>query len=922
MNRLTRSALALPLALAIGQAVAEDRQVSYNFTPPLAPGFPQDGKWTDIENWVAPVCLQFDGQGSCVTKGWPGLQPADATETVFHEVSFGAGAPFSETTMNLDVDVSIGALTNGTHFEIGAKLGLQKYVLPAYSSPEYKTATLDNDGLIDLYGTIYSSGILDLTGGGNLAMLAGIIEARSLNISTHISGGGTIREYGNTNQTTFANSGLIEATLTALPLTLKALAPGRIMYNAGMFRAVDGAKFKLVGSTSGYADAVIQNSNGTIAAFDGSLVELSGVEIRNGTFTTSGSGRIDATGRLSLDSVTNQGLLNITGGQTLRLLDSIVNDGTIQLDTQYLNTEINLISGAGTSIGIDGTGALVLNHPTRAVLRGFGLDLINGSQHTIRGAGKIESVPHLTNLGLINANNASATLALNLANGPASPTLLNTGSIAAQNGGTLAIASPSWEYPLTLNSSGLITADTGSLVQLKYVALTGGTLSTIGTGVIRIVESASAFGSLTNLGTFELTSSTTLLGGTVTNQGSIRLGSTSSGATLNVKGNAVLAGTGTLLLSSRADNELAAASVSGATLTNGAEHTIRGAGKLGTYGLAIINDGLIEASLGSGMQIAVSGNTTQLTNNGTLRAVAGNQLQVVQKLTNFDAATATLTGGRYEAIGTLRLPVSAGIVNNGAAIVLDGPGGKIYSGSGTNDALAPFASNLADGRFEIRNGRNFNAGAFANAGQIHIGAGSTLSTASYTQHAGRTEVDGILQTSNLVIAGGELTGLGTVLGSLSNLGFLSPGNSPGTLAITGDFTQSSGTLSMELGAGNSDRLLITGTAKLGGTLAVSLWNTPGAAPYHPATGTWFDLIEAESILGVFDSVLLPVVPGIAWQLNYLVDASGTTDLVRLSTLAAPVPIPAAGFLAMSVLPWFIVLTRRQRRAGAAQVSHQ
>ena len=59
-----------------------------------------------------------------------------------------------------------------------------------------------------------------------------------------------------------------------------------------------------------------------------------------------------------------------------------------------------------------------------------------------------------------------------------------------------------------------------------------------------------------------------------------------------------------------------------------------------------------------------------------------------------------------------------------------------------------------------------------------------------------------------------------------NNGTVSPGNSPGTLTIVGNYTQgSSGNLAMEIaGPNNFDRLVVSGTASLAGTLTVTTVN--------------------------------------------------------------------------------------------------
>lgn len=61
---------------------------------------------------------------------------------------------------------------------------------------------------------------------------------------------------------------------------------------------------------------------------------------------------------------------------------------------------------------------------------------------------------------------------------------------------------------------------------------------------------------------------------------------------------------------------------------------------------------------------------------------------------------------------------------------------------------------------------------------------------------------------------------GLINGNVTNNGTVNPGNSPGTLSINGDFTQtSSGTLQIEIASSSVfDRLVVSGNAALAGTL--------------------------------------------------------------------------------------------------------
>jgi len=921
-RRPTAAALAALFVALPPLAAAEGRSVSFQFDPPIAIGLPQVGEWSNVENWKPTICLQYSGD-SCVEKGYPGLaQPADAIDHVFYHVNLSGSAPFSTTTMSMNVNAGdISGITSGVIFDIDGQLGLQKYKVPVYSLPfEWETATFENNSQANLNGRLYSSGKIDLTGDGILSLTGGLIEVDNFTNSSRINGVGTIKPIFSDVTDFYGNTGIIDANFNGAPL--KIYLPWTALsktYNSGRLEASDGGILRLIGNNGfGYGttrsivqSVTFQSSGGVIQALDGSTVELSGqIELRDGRLATAGSGRIEVKGPLWLDSVTNDGLIHVAHGVKVWLVDGISNNGLLQLDGALNDSQIELSGSSTDIVEIGGSGALELNHATRSQLLSWGPGLGNGPQHTIRGTGKMALWESLFNLGLIDADVAGTLkLAWNHTG-----QMNNSGVLRARNGGLLDIAGAAWTNPLMLNNTGgVLTALDGSVVQLSNTILTGGTLATSGSGVIRLPVSASALGKFENLGTLDIRASTTLSSGTITNHGTILLGNGSAGASLSMTPGVVLGGNGMLTLSNSLSNEIASASIGTGSLTNAHGHTIQGAGRIGTYGLVVVNQGLILANQSNRLELVDPGYVAaKLTNEGTLRAASGSTLQVNGNLTNFDAATHTLSGGRYEVQGTMRLPATGGIATNAADIVLDGPASRLYAGvTGTTDALASFATNYGGGRFEIRNGRNFTAADFLNAGHVAIGGGSLFMADNYAQIAGVTEVDGTLWVlGNLAIAGGQMKGSGSVLGNVVNAGVISPGNSPGVLSVAGDFTQTTGVLAMELGALAADRLVVEGTATLGGTLEVSLWTAPNASPFVPGPGQQFDLVLAAVIAGHFDQVLLPQIAGIAWSLDHLIDVNGATDVLRLST--KPVPLPPALLLAVSALATTVAMTRRRR----------
>jgi uncharacterized protein with beta-barrel porin domain len=118
---------------------------------------------------------------------------------------------------------------------------------------------------------------------------------------------------------------------------------------------------------------------------------------------------------------------------------------------------------------------------------------------------------------------------------------------------------------------------------------------------------------------------------------------------------------------------------------------------------------------------------------------------------------------------------------------------------------------------------------------------------------GSLAVNGTLSGASLLNnATGTLTGSGTILGTFTNSGTVNPGNSPGTLTIVGDYTQTaSGTLTVEIASPTSyDIINVTGAASLNGTLQPVLLNG-----YRPTGNQVFPFLTAAGgVTGTFSRV--------------------------------------------------------------------
>ncbi|MDP9004511.1 MAG: hypothetical protein M3N12_06925, partial [Verrucomicrobiota bacterium] len=192
------------------------------------------------------------------------------------------------------------------------------------------------------------------------------------------------------------------------------------------------------------------------------------------------------------------------------------------------------------------------------------------------------------------------------------------------------------------------------------------------------------------------------------------------------------------------------------------------------------------------------------TNDGSL-SVNGQSLPTVftvnGSLTNFDAATKTLTGGVFRvfgsfsnqsATGTLQFN-SADIVHNAADLTVGGAATIVDQAS--NNGLRNFVDNTKAGTFSLL-GQSFAAPTnFTNAGTVFISnfdPSQVFSVAgghSYVQSGGETSLgDSILTAANVLIRGGIIHHGGTINGSVNvSRGTIAPtgGGGGGNVSLSG-----------------------------------------------------------------------------------------------------------------------------------------
>jgi hypothetical protein len=174
--------------------------------------------------------------------------------------------------------------------------------------------------------------------------------------------------------------------------------------------------------------------------------------------------------------------------------------------------------------------------------------------------------------------------------------------------------------------------------------------------------------------------------------------------------------------------------------------------------------------------------------------------------------------------------------------------------------------------------------------RLDLNGYSLVKSGGGTLHINNTVVTG---GGSVIGASGSITGSGMVVGDLENIeGTVAPGNSPGTLTVTGDFIQQAGgTLQLEIGgitAGTThDVLAVGGTLSVAGALEVIF--TGG---YTPAAGDQFEVLDFSQLEGKFTLDLPELGAGLAWD---------TAGLYSTGQLSVAIPEPATLLLALLAL---------------------
>jgi uncharacterized protein with beta-barrel porin domain len=575
-------------------------------------------------------------------------------------------------------------------------------------------------------------------------------------------------------------------------------------------------------------------NTGSITGADGSGISLQqgGSVLNQGTIASYGCGCSSAGVLIGgVGTVVNQGTAStIIGDYGV----SIVGAGTV--------TNEGTISAASTGIYLQSTG-IIVNQGSITALAGY----------AIRAAG---------NATITNQGTASLISGLfgGIAGGPGTTSaVINQGTISASSGKAIALGAGSvfnqgaastivaygyhavyfGDGPGTVTNDGRITANYCGCGPADGVFLTvggsvtnnaGALIQGYGAGIAVLTQP----GTIINAGTITATATSPSYG----------ISLAAGGSVTNAASGLISGGTSGII-------------VQGVAGTIGNSGTITGTGGIGIdlqAGGTVTNQaGGVIAGATSG--VTVAGGAGVITNAGRITSGAGPAITFTGAFDNSLTNSGTLTNGS----GTTAVLFGAG---NDTLTLQTGSqlGGDADGGAGTNTL--------------VLQGTGTESHSFLNFQSIKMSGSSWLLTGTLTSsltvvELGRLAINGTLNSPVIVANTGTLGGNGTIIGTVTNNGVVAPGNSIGSLTISGAYVQAAGShYQAEVdAAGASDKIVVNGapgTATLnGGSVDVA-----AAAGAYAKTTTYSILTASGGITGAYaaaTSNLAFLVPSLSYD---------------------------------------------------------
>ncbi|MEM5473501.1 autotransporter-associated beta strand repeat-containing protein [Hoeflea sp. AS60] len=749
---------------------------------------------------------------------------------------------------------------------------------------ETGTKTLSN--VVSGAGSLAKSGAgtLTLTGANSYAGGTKITAGTLIGSTSSISGAvavssGAAVEFNQTSDGTLSNVVSGTGSFTKSGTGMLTLT-GANTYSGGT--AVKAGR--LVANTSSISGDITVQSGAALRFDQGVDAEYSGGLSGAGALEKHGAGVLTLTGTSGVT-----GRTTITEGRLVGSASSI--RGIVSIDNGAF-LEFKQAADATQSKTISGAGSLVKSGSGRLELTGenfyYGGTTITGgtlagSTSSIRGAVAVSS---------------GATVEFNeTTNKTLGNVVSGDGSLAKSGFGTLTLTGANTYTGGTTVTRGTLVGSMSSIrgavavssgATVEFNEATDATLSNVVSGAGSLAKSGA--GTLTLSGTSSYTGGTTVKAGRMVANASSISGAIKieSGATMHFDQatdadySGALSGSGALEKSGNGTLTLTGTSSSTGSTTVKAGRLVASTSSI---------SGAIEVESGAIMRFV------QATDADYSGAISGDGA-----LEKSGAGVLTLTGA-FSLTGKTSVYDGELIVSAeslGASASFDLSGGELKVSGGGDATISTLQMGTNDGKLNLIGGQltvsNVVSGTKAlmltGAGTLNLDAagsnidgGVTVSKGKLVVGSSSSKKSASLAGDVTVTSGAALGGHGTITGTVTNAGKLTPGNSIGILTIAGNYS-GTGTLEIEVdgdasGTPSADKLVVNGTVDVSGTnLDLVLTPTTDSSWAQTPTGP-FTIIEndgADAIIGTFASVkdnLLFLDP----SLNY---AGGTGNDIALT----------------------------------------
>lgn len=712
-----------------------------------------------------------------------------------------------------------------------------------------------------------STGPINLSAGTFLEFPGGNY---TLDTGSDVTGAGTTR----LNGVTRVNGGV---TIEAAELSSLLLGPGTLTVprsllwtggtaSNGTLTLPAGATAELSTASTKSLDAFTLNNQTTLTWRDAGAINLvSNSTINNaGTFEARDDGTIQFVGGTAC-TFNNSGTFRKTTGAGTTTLSGMPfnNTGTVEVNSGTLRLANAGISSGPFNLGPNAT-----------------LEFAGGNYRFATGASVSGGLARINGtLSLLNDATIENAELSSLIVGPGVATF---SSALSWVGGTMSIVSV--EIPSGATAE-LSTASTKSLD--RTIFNNRGSTVWRDAGAVNLVSSST----INNFGTFEARDNGTIqfVGGTAcvfNNPGIFRktsgVGTTAlSGMPFNNIGT-VEVNTGTLRLANTGSATGTFDIASGAVLeTIGGTYTFNSGAAVTGDGLFRINGALVAAGNAAARNVELTSlltgsaaftvNNSLIWNSGTMNsggltivAAGAGATIATTNAKNIDARTLRNLGTiTWQDAGAINLTGGATIDNRGVFDMKNDATMQFVGGAGSS--LLNSGTIRKSGGSGVSNFSNFPT---TNTGTIDVQLGR-LAVSNLAQTAGQTHVASaatLQVTQPLALGGGTLTGGGAVFGNVSNTaGRVLPGEDVGTLAITGNYSQT-GNAGLDItiagtNPGNTyDQLIVSGAVALGGELRIAY-----AGGFTPTVGQQFTVLTAGSIGGTFATIIAPGQVSVAYN---------------------------------------------------------